>query len=67
MKYILMAILIITQTACATGVNILASIYDKQDPCQSINQPSWCGASSGKAYVTRDFRTNRAILTTKVE
>ena len=49
-----------------------AAMYNAQDPCQKTHliasgqYPSFCGGGSTK-YVTRDWRTNRALTSTKVE
>jgi hypothetical protein len=49
-----------------------AAYWDSQDPCQARNRgegyqrPTFCGAGSGgTTYVTRDFRTNNIITTTR--
>ena len=34
MKYLLIAVLVLTQTACATGFNLMAAMYDGNDVCQ---------------------------------
>ena len=68
MKRILMVLAITNLTACA-------SYWDRLDPCQTraelgrpagYQMPSYCGAGSGgTTYVTRDFRTNNIITTTR--
>ena len=67
-----MAVLTLTLTGCATGVNLLAQIYDSNDICQQtqlMHTPKYqtycAGSSKGKTYVTKDYMTNRAIVTTK--
>jgi hypothetical protein len=52
-----------------------ASYWDRLDPCQTraelgrpagYQMPTYCGAGSGgTVYVTRDFRTNNIITTTR--
>ena len=56
----------------ATVLSGCAAYFDSQDPCQAHNRPAgyqrptFCGASAGgTTYVTRDFRTNNVIATTR--
>lgn len=48
-----------------------AQMYDRQDICQRTEliergqYPSYCGG--GTRYVTRDYKTNRPLTTTKAE
>lgn len=56
----------------ATVLSGCAAYWDNRDPCQArmrdadYQRPTWCGAGSGgTTYVTRDFRTNAIITTTK--
>jgi hypothetical protein len=63
---------IVSLTAVIFLTTGCAAMYDAQDPCQKTHliatgqYPSWCGGGGAK-YVTRDWRTNRALTTTKVE
>lgn len=72
MKILLMAICL-TLTACAQPPKFLAAMYNNNDPCQRVEliktgqYPSFCGASSGKTYVTRDYRTGNYLTTTKAQ
>lgn len=71
MKFVILVLMLTSLTGCATGVSLLAELYDSNDPCQSRNikpgqtYPSFCGAGSGRSYVTRDYQTNRALVVTK--
>ena len=65
MKLIPAVLVIANLTGCA-------NYWDSQDPCQArtrgadYQRPSFCGAgSAGTTYVTRDFRTNNIITTTR--
>jgi hypothetical protein len=68
MNKIILLIISINLTACA-------SYWDRLDACQTraelgrpagYQAPSYCGAGSGgTVYVTRDFRTNNIITTTR--
>lgn len=71
MKTILV-LLTLVLTGCATPPRFLAEMYDNNDPCQSRGQPnyqypSYCGAASGKSYVTRDYRTGNYLTVTKAQ
>jgi hypothetical protein len=66
-----MAVLL-TLNACAVPLNMLARFYDNQDQCLSKGQenyqyPSWCGASKGTTYVTRDYSSGAYLTTTRVQ
>lgn len=73
MKTIILALIVVNLTACAAPVNFLASIYDGADTCQRTDlldkgkYPSYCGAGSGKTYITRDYLTNKPIATTRAQ
>jgi len=72
MKTILMAVILLNLTACATPPQWLANYYNNNDPCQSRGQenyqyPSWCGVGSGRTYVTRDYNSGRYLTTTKAQ
>lgn len=72
MRKLIMALLVLSTTACATPPRFLAEMYDNNDPCQSKGQanyqyPSFCGASNGTRYVTRDWRTGNYLTVTKVQ
>lgn len=58
-------------TGCATPPRFLAAMYDNNDPCQVQNNggnyPSFCGASSGTRYVTRDYRSGNYLTVTKAQ
>ena len=65
MKLIFIVLTVTNLTGCA-------AYWDSQDPCQARNRgadyqrPAFCGAGSGgTTYVTRDFRTNNIITTTR--
>lgn len=54
------AIALVALTGCAGPLNMLASYYDHNDPCQSraeLNRPqgyqvpNWCGSGSSKTYI----------------
>lgn len=70
MKLIILA-LVVNLVGCATPPRFLAEMYDSNDPCQNYynkpnyQYPSFCGAGSGKAYVTRDWATGRYLTVTK--
>lgn len=72
MRLMILSVLLLV-TGCATPPQFLANMYDSNDPCQRTElikegkYPQWCGGGSGKRYVTRDFQSGRAILTTKAE
>lgn len=66
MKTILMAVIVLTLTACSGPLKLLAAQYNSQDECQNQVQPSWCGASNGTRLVTRDYYTGRYISTSQV-
>ena len=63
-QLILLLVLAVNLTGCA-------AMYNSQDPCQNYynkpnyQYPSWCGASAGKSYITRDYYTNRPLTVTK--
>lgn len=69
MRYTIILVLLLT--GCATPPRWLANMYDSNDPCQNYYRqanyqyPSWCGAGSGKSYVTRDYNTNRPLAVTR--
>jgi hypothetical protein len=73
MKTILMAVIVVNLTGCATPPRFLAAMYDNNDPCQQTHliktgeYPSFCGAGSGTRYVTRDYQTGRILTTTKAQ
>ena len=71
MKTILV-VLALTLTGCAQPPRWLANMYDNNDPCQSkgvanYQYPSFCGASAGTSYVTRDYRTGNYLTVTKAQ
>ena len=72
MKTILMAVIVLNLTACASPPRFLAAMYDNNDPCQQTHliktgeYPGWCGGS-GTRYVTRDYQTGRILTTTKAQ
>lgn len=46
MKYLpLIFIVCVILLLSLTGCQAVADFYDSQDPCQTDNPPSWCGAS----------------------
>lgn len=72
MNKLLVIIATLALTGCAAPVQLLAKIYDGADDCQRTEliqtgqYPKYCGASTqGKAYVTRDYYTNRPLTTTR--
>jgi len=73
MRIIVIALLAVSMTGCGTyGEPLwLARIADANDPCQTQNRsaayqrPSFCGASAGPRYYTRDYRTGRIIYVTR--
>lgn len=73
MKKLIAILALLSLTACAGPVQLLAHMYDSADPCQNYyhksnyKYPSYCGASSGKTYITRDYMSNKAITSTRVE
>lgn len=68
---ILIVLMILVLTGCATPPRFLANMYDSNDPCQNYynkanyQYPNWCGANNGKTYMTRDYYTNRTLTTTR--
>ena len=65
MRIIICFVIAISGTGCA-------AFFDSQDPCQArdrgagYQRPTFCGAGSGgTVYVTRDFRTNTIVTTTR--
>lgn len=74
MKKLIMAVLVLTQTACATSVNLMASLYDNADVCQKTEllktdpqkYRTYCsGGYTSKTYTTRDYYWNRPLVTTR--
>ena len=82
MRKIIMALLVLSTTACATPPQWLANAYDRSDICQDrefaqdgsrlkpsgYKIPDWCsGAGTGPVYVTRAYGSNRPLTKTQVE
>lgn len=73
MRTILITVIVLNLTACATPPRFLAQMYDNNDPCQQTHliktgqYPNWCGSGSGTRYVTRDYTTGRYLTTTKAQ
>lgn len=71
MKVVLIAILALMLTACSSFGNMVASVYDSGDLCQSYGKPAnyqmpgYCGAARGNVtVVTRDYTSGRYLTTT---
>lgn len=70
MKFVIVALTLIL-TGCATPPQWLADMYDSNDRCQNYykvpnyQSPSYCGAGGGRAYTTRDYYSNRPLVTTR--
>lgn len=67
---IIAVVLVMLLTGCSTVLNTMAARYDNADRCQSRGQPnyqypSFCGASAGTSYTTRDYNTGRYLTQTK--
>lgn len=54
---ILIAVIAVGLTACATPPQWISNYYNSQDPCQSVGRapntapPSWCGASRSRTNI----------------
>jgi len=47
----LIMLLALLLQGCAGTVKVLAHVYDRADPCQNKNQPSFCGASASRTTI----------------
>lgn len=50
-KTIIVILMLLLLSGCATPPQWLANHFDSQDPCQRYPHPSWCGASSGRTVI----------------
>ena len=67
MKITALAIITVLLTGCSTATGLLATVYDQNDPCQTVTvtraenyqKPNWCGAASARRAIYN--RNNQQI------